>query len=54
MPDVSGKFVSEATTILEAKGFKIGTPIQLNSPKQPAGNVVGTVPKANSVNRQAR
>jgi serine/threonine-protein kinase len=49
VPDVSGKFVSEATTILEAKGFKIGTPIQLNSPKQPAGNVVGTVPKANSV-----
>jgi eukaryotic-like serine/threonine-protein kinase len=46
VPDVSGKFVSEATTILEAKGFKIGTPIQLNSPKQPAGNVVGTVPAA--------
>jgi serine/threonine-protein kinase len=49
VPDVSGKFVSEAQSILEDKGFKVGTSIQLNSPKQPVGNVVGTVPKAGSV-----
>ncbi|HSD03523.1 MAG TPA: Stk1 family PASTA domain-containing Ser/Thr kinase [Gaiellales bacterium] len=50
VPDVSGKSSLEAQSILEGKGFKVDpTPIQVNSPKQPAGNVVSTVPKAGSV-----
>jgi eukaryotic-like serine/threonine-protein kinase len=49
VPNVSGEFVAQATTDLENKGFKVGTPIQVNSPKQPAGNVVATVPSIGSV-----
>ena len=50
IPDVSGMNQLQAQGVLEAKGFKVDpTPIQLNSPKQPAGNVVGTVPKAGLV-----
>jgi beta-lactam-binding protein with PASTA domain len=49
VPDVHGKSQLTAQTILESKGFTVDTTtIQVNSAKQTAGNVVGTIPKAGS------
>ncbi len=47
VPDVHGKFVSEATGILTGKGFQVDpAPINVDSAKVGAGRVVGTTPKA--------
>ena len=49
VPDVHGKFVSEATGILTSKGFQVDpAPINVDSAKVGAGRVVGTTPKAGS------
>ena len=49
VPDVHGKFVSEATGILTTKGFQVDpAPINVDSARVGAGRVVGTTPKAGS------
>jgi eukaryotic-like serine/threonine-protein kinase len=49
VPDVHGKSLQEARTILEGKGFQVDTTtIPVNAPKVQAGFVVGTIPKAGS------
>jgi serine/threonine-protein kinase len=47
VPDVHGKSLQEARTILQDKGFVPDTTtIPVNAPKVEAGNVVGTIPSA--------
>jgi beta-lactam-binding protein with PASTA domain len=49
VPDVRGKNLNEAKTILEDKGFVVDTTtIPINAPKVEAGMVVGTIPPAGS------
>ncbi len=49
VPDVHGKSLQDAQTILQGKGFQIDTTtIPVNSAKVNAGDVVGTIPKAGS------
>ncbi|WP_281254861.1 PASTA domain-containing protein [Rathayibacter toxicus] len=47
VPDVTGKTVEEATSVLTAAGFTVGVNEKVDSSTIPEGSIVSTTPSAN-------